>query len=118
MDIKQNKAAVVELYIYLESFVHRFAKNIDIEKLPHIENLNIAELPKYLNKLGVSTFISYILPLFIIEIPKGKFEKIHKFITLRQNIIHNQQGEVFDRDLKEYFSATIDLTKKMKEYIK
>lgn len=118
MDIKQNKAATVELYIYLEAFVHRFVKNIDIEKRSHIESVNIEELPKYLKRIGVSAFVCYILPLFIPEITKEKYEKIHNFITLRQNIIHNQQGDVSDKNLRAYFLATTELTKKMREYIK
>jgi len=117
MDIKQNKAAAVELYIYFETFLCRFVKNLNKEKLSHIQNTNIDDLPRYLDRLGVSAFISYILPLIINTISNEEFKKIHRFVTLRQNIIHNQQKNVSKEDLTKYFKTIKDLTIKMKELL-
>lgn len=118
MDIKQNKAAAVELYIYFEAFIYRFVRNINKEKVSHIQNTNLDELPKYIERLGVSGFISYLLPLILTDVSKEQFEKVYKFITLRQNIIHTQKKDVDEKDLIEYYKIIKEVTLKMKELLK
>ncbi len=116
-DLGYTRNAIVDIIIALETTFNEFIEYPNAEKL-HMEyqvdrRVDIEKLNSSVGRIGFTNSINFLLPIILPEelADKELFDIVNKAITVRQNIVHNNQREVNSQECFKLINGVEQLAK-------
>lgn len=105
-----TRSAITEAITALEVSLYEFTENADAEaifKEKLADRVDVSTLKNFVNHLGLSNSINYLLPLLFSEeqLPRELLETCQEALVVRQNVVHNGQRNVDEHKLNKYIRA-------------